>query len=78
MSSFESYILVVKQNNKSLFEAQKIKISPKSLERLLEQSFYAGYEYHKELTEMNIGSKIYNESNNPLNIFKDIFGGKNE
>ena len=61
------------KNNKSLFEAEKIKISPKTLENLMEKSFWAGFRYCEDLKENNKSSDADYDS---LNIFKDIFRGK--
>lgn len=73
MQDFESYILIIKENNKLLFAAEKIQIKPSSLENLLEKAFWAGFRYSDELRKNNKTSDLDYDS---LNIFKDIFGGK--
>ena len=72
MPDFDRYILIIRESNQSLFAAEKIKISPQSLEKLLEKSFWTGFDYCEELQKMKKDS----ENNDPLNIFKDIFGEK--
>ena len=70
--SFETYILEVKNNNKSLFEASKIQMSPEVFEKQLERAFKAGFRYCDGLrNQKETGAK------NPFgDIFGDIFKGK--
>ena len=70
--SFEKYISEVKSNNKKLFAAEKIQITPKSLENLLEKSFNAGFIYCENLKNQTKDSGGTDFGN----IFGDIFKKK--
>ena len=73
MQDFEQWMMEVKSNNKTIFSAQKISISPESLEKQMSNAFWAGFRYAEYLKE---NSKPKTDSN----VFESLFGkgfGKN-
>ena len=70
--SFESYILEVKNSNKSLFQASKIQMSPEVFEKQLERAFKAGFNYCDDLRNQ----KETGAANPFGDIFGDIFSNK--
>jgi hypothetical protein len=69
MPDFEQWILVVKKNNSKLFIAEKIQITPTSLERQLETAFWEGFKYCEELEKLKKDAKADSKGD-----FNDIFG----
>jgi hypothetical protein len=65
--SFEVWILEIKSKNKPLFEAEKISISPASLEKQMSSAFWAGFRYAEYLKE-NAAPE------GDSNIFDSLFG----
>ncbi len=63
--SFEKYILEIRTANGKIFKAEKIQITPASLEKHLERAFWAGFKHSEELSK-----------NLPENksLFENIFG----
>ena len=67
--SFEKYILEIKSSNGQIFKAEKIQITPASLEKQLERAFWAGFRYCEDL-------KSNTKEQSPADIFSQMFGGK--
>jgi hypothetical protein len=67
MPDFQQWILVVKKNNGKLFIAEKIQITPASLEKQLEVAFWEGFKYCEELNNLK-------EDSGGKSNFNDIFG----
>jgi hypothetical protein len=65
--SFEKYILEIKTSNGQIFKAEKIQITPASLEKQLERAFYAGFRHCEDL-------KKDAEKTSKSDIFSEIFG----
>ena len=63
--SFEFFILQLKHNNPALFAAEKIQLSPKSLEIQLKRAYDCG---HREATD-----KIPSKSDAGLDLFNTLF-----
>lgn len=63
---FDKYILTV--------EKRVVKISLPPDEEALRQAFWAGFRYAEELKD---NTKNSSTDYDAMNIFKDIFGGKN-
>jgi len=71
------FIKGIKERNKTLFDAETIKITSKSFEEQLKFAYTKGYddaeEHYESIKNMkNIGK----DKSNPMDIFGDIFGGK--